>query len=381
MPAGPFKAYYSDGQTAASTPVILYLTDDGLTYRAVNDVDRPQWNYNKLTSIGPVIEGEGCQIGHQDLPGAILFVEDPLFVRSILQRAPQLSKAAATRRVLIPTLSFAALVMTVIAAIWYFDLSIAKSIAELMPHEIRKSLGRQVVESLTQGREPCDNPDGKAALDKMVARLTNGTEATKEFNIQVTMIGKTGFINAFAAPGEQIVVSKKLVKFVRSPDELAGIIAHEMGHGLELHPEAGIVRSIGISAGLQLILGGNAGQLGEMGAFLLELRYTRNGEREADEHAINILRAAQIRPKPFSQFFTRLEERYGTKSKDKNSKNGSDEEQEGEAASSTVDDVLKLLSTHPPLPERAKRIAGLEAWSSYPILNDQEWQSLQKICD
>ena len=113
-------------------------------------------------------------------------------------------------------------------------------------------------------------------------------------------------VNAFALPGEQIVVLRGLIEEADSPDEVAGVIAHEMGHGLELHPETGIVKALGMSAAVLLIFG-DSSSIGNWGAHLLQLSYTRSAEREADVHALRILKAADISPKGISDFFKRLE--------------------------------------------------------------------------
>ena len=52
-------------------------------------------------------------------------------------------------------------------------------------------------------------------------------------------------VNAFATPGGQIIMTRGLVQKAGSPDEVAGVLAHEIGHTIELHPEAGLVQGHG----------------------------------------------------------------------------------------------------------------------------------------
>ena len=115
-----------------------------------------------------------------------------------------------------------------------------------------------------------------------------------------------------------------LVKQAESPEEIAGVLAHEMGHGIEKDPEALFVRNIGMQTLISLLTGQSGdGSALEAGAFLLQLRYSRDAERTADARAIEILRKAGIAPKPTGDFFLRH---------------------------ASVDDggVLSYLSTHPP---------------------------------
>ena len=100
-----------------------------------------------------------------------------------------------------------------------------------------------------------------------------------------------------------------MINFVQSPEELAGVVAHEMGHGIKMHPEAGIVRALGISAGISIAFGGATGGFGDVGAMLLQLKYSRAAEFEADAIALSILKDAEIPAKPFAAFFARLEEK------------------------------------------------------------------------
>ena len=68
-------------------------------------------------------------------------------------------------------------------------------------------------------------------------------------------------VNALAVPGGQIVLTRGLVQTAGSPDEVAGVLAHELGHAIELHPETGIVRAMGLSAAAQLMFAGSAGSV------------------------------------------------------------------------------------------------------------------------
>jgi predicted Zn-dependent protease len=85
------------------------------------------------------------------------------------------------------------------------------------------------------------------------------------------------------------------------------VLAHELGHTLELHPEAGIVRAMGLAAATQLALAGSQGTVSNVGLLLTQLRYPRIAEREADAHALRMLQGAGIAAKGFGDFFERLE--------------------------------------------------------------------------
>jgi Peptidase family M48 len=76
-----------------------------------------------------------------------------------------------------------------------------------------------------------------------------------------------------------IIVTRGLLEKVGSPEEVAGVPAHEIGHVLELHPETAIVRAVGLAA--ELILTGSSSRLANLGILLSQLSYNRAAEREA----------------------------------------------------------------------------------------------------
>jgi len=133
-----------------------------------------------------------------------------------------------------------------------------------------------------------------------------------------------------------------------------------MGHSIEMHPEAGVLRAVGTVAVIKILLGGwSPDIMTDMGAQVVLLRYSRSAETEADDVALKMLRDAKIAPKGFSNFFERL----------------ADKEKKGAAPS-----VPDIFSTHPSSPERAKRAASQPAYPATPALSDAEWGALRNIC-
>ena len=68
---------------------------------------------------------------------------------------------------------------------------------------------------------------------------------------------------------------------LESPEELAGILAHEMGHVIERHPLAGAIRITGISVLLDLVVGGDSDivdALVQLGGTLIAFSYNREDE-------------------------------------------------------------------------------------------------------
>ncbi len=404
-----YSGQFSDGRTARITDVDVRLAEHGIDlFVAKSGELLGGWPYEELESSVFVQTGEPVHLGNKTLLGARLFVPNHAghradFASKLLERVPELSRQRANLRVVFWLTGAAVASILAIIAINMMDFSPARSIAQMIPDNVRKGLGEQVIASLGRGNTACHSPKGDKAFAKILTRLDKATGKAGKFDIKVIQIG---MMNAFAAPGEYIVISKKLLDFVESPEELAGVIAHEMGHGEKMHPEAGVVRALGISAGISIAMGGSTGGLGDLGGMLLQLKYSRTAETEADQLALQTLKAAQIPAKPFAAFFARLEKRHGglgdlkealdkaggkdkktsDKAKKEKTTNGHNDdkkvvEKEPDVKEDGFMHALQLLSTHPSSPARIKMIKSQPKWKSTPLLSASEWQDLRKICD
>ena len=385
-----FDGRMSDGRTAASVPVQVSFTDQGLAMKAPGTPEPVVWSYPSLTTAEPLRKASAdTLISSSEMPGATLFVESAGFTRTLGQRATHLSTGALRWQYAKPGLMVTAAIAAIVAAVWLLDLTPARTIAGWLPDPVRVRMGQQVVQSMTKDYPTCHTEDGRAALDKLTARLSAVSGGKEKFNVVVV---DWGLLNAFATPGSQIVMTKEIITDAKSPDEVAGVLAHEMGHGLELHPETGLVRAIGISAALELMSGGNTGTLANVGALLAQLSYTRVAEREADDHAIRILKASAISPKGLGDFFQRISKLEGdgeeakkddtkadeTKT-DATKKDGKDESAASERSYTSYFNT-DLLRTHPQSQDRAKLIKAQATYDATPALSEDEWQALRGIC-
>jgi predicted Zn-dependent protease len=154
-------------------------------------------------------------------------------------------------------------------------------------------------------------------------------------------------------------MTRGLIEKADGPDEVAGVLAHEMGHGIEMHPETALVRVLGLSAAADLMLGGSGGTLANIGLVLAQLSYTRAAEREADAHALAILKRAGVSAQGLAQFFTRV-----TKL----------EENKSELAE------IGILRSHPLTEERRAVVESQPPYPSTPSLSARDWAALRSIC-
>lgn len=105
--------------------------------------------------------------------------------------------------------------------------------------------------------------------------------------------------NAIALPGGFIYLTRGLLETVTSDDELAFVIAHEIGHVVGRHARKAISQDTIISVLASILLSG-ASEIIRTAADVLytmqRLGYSRNQEREADNFALKYMQAAGYNP-------------------------------------------------------------------------------------
>jgi predicted Zn-dependent protease len=110
-------------------------------------------------------------------------------------------------------------------------------------------------------------------------------------------------VNAFCASGGYIYVFTGMIKFVRSYDELAGIIAHKIAHVDLRHTTQQMTASFGKKLLFELILGDNRGLLTEVAGQLTGFAYSRVQKTESDMRAIDYLCQTPYAPDSMKNFF------------------------------------------------------------------------------
>jgi beta-barrel assembly-enhancing protease len=355
-----FSGRFSDGRTAATEAVTVTFAAVDLEIRRTSiEPSAPRrWDYAGLAaSASLTAKASDVLLTSPAMPGSTLFVADRDFVRLLAERAPHLKARTDRMRAAAPWLAVSGAIIALGGGIWAADISPSRIVAGFIPDNVRQTMGRRVIATMSDDRRICSTVAGDAALAKLTARLSAAANA--QFSVTVV---DWGLLNAFAAPGEQIMLTRELVQNARSSDEVAAVLAHEMGHGLERHPETGVVRMIGMSAALELVTGGGGGALGNAGLLLAQLNYTRTAERQADDHSYRILRGAGIVSTGIRDFFKRAGEL----------------EKKSEVAKTIGQ--FDILRTHPQSEERVKRALSQPPYPASPALDDADWQALKDIC-
>lgn len=348
--------FFADERTAG-TPVRVHLSDRGIVISGTADDDELIWPYGALEAeprVSP--EVQSTTISYKDMPESRLEIATPGLGEKLSRYAPQVVAS----RFSLSLLKYVFIGAFLGAAIWMlvtlYNVQPARWIASAIPEATRQSLGRSVISSMAKRYRVCNSAPGCKSVDLLTAKLVGSTSLSSKPNVLVV---DWSLVNAFAAPGGQLLLTNGFIRAARTPEEVAGVLAHEIGHSIELHPEAGIVRTVGIAAALDLIMGGGGGLSG-IGNLLLRNRYARQDERAADEQALRLLREARISQSGLIDFFERI-----------------GRSQNGQAGST----IGGLFQTHPYPLERASRARRSPTYDGRQALTQEQWRALKKICN
>jgi len=168
-----------------------------------------------------------------------------------------------------------------------------------------------------------------------------------------------GPVNAFTLPGGILVFYSDLFEQAKDGAQVAGVLAHEIGHVVHYHPMKGLVRQYGIELLVKLVSGGYSDLLSTLasgGNVLLALRNGRAFERDADTTGIQLLEKLEVRADGIASFFEQMLAK----------------EPKDSAA------VAGIWSSHPPTTERIN--ATRRPSSGTPPFTDAEWKAVRNVC-
>lgn len=353
-------ARFFDGEVARDHIAVAELTAQGLQIEGL-DVARRIWSLSGLTAVTPPQPGYPFRLSHEAEPGARLVITQEAFTRELVARAPHLAGGFNPRRAgRIAAIVAASALMT--AGVLYVLLSYApQTLAFVLPDSWRDSLGNQVEATLASDGRLCATSASNDTLRRLAARMTEGNPETPSFEVKIYDLN---ILNAFALPGGRVVMTRKLIDAARTPDEVAGVLAHEIGHVYHRHSEAQLIRAMGIELLLRIASGGGD-TVSSLAGLLAILQYSRDAEREADSFAQTALVHAAIDPMGLKRFFEELKKLEGS----------------GSSGGGLFDAMGDMMATHPMTDERIDAIKPLpEGTVARPALSDADWTSLRKIC-
>ena len=145
---------------------------------------------------------------------------------------------------------------------------------------------------------------------KIVANQKDRTTITFTF----TLINNDSVLNAFAVPGGHLFVYTGLLKAANSAAEVAGVLAHEIGHVTMRHGAKQLMKSEAVSTVNTILFGSDsasiAGAVLNICENLVFLKFSRDDEAQADSCAVKYTVASQYNPFGLVHFFETLMQKY-----------------------------------------------------------------------
>ena len=252
-----------------------------------------------------------------------------------------------------------ALMVVSFFALW-FSLSLIKFVDEddvkNFARENEKRLGELILETITSANEKVKDEKIHAIIDSIKVRICRTTRIDCD-EIKIHIIQKEE-INAFALPDNHMVIYSGLIAYANNAEEVAGVMAHEIGHMEKAHVMKKLVKEVGLEM-LFAMVGGDAGFeiVRETGRTLSSSAFDRSQEKEADDYAVEILAKSNIDPQHMSNLFFRLSQK------------------------NNLPGQLVWISTHPDTKDRAAYIIKKKQEYTYneDVIVKTEWVNVKKI--
>ncbi len=215
--------------------------------------------------------------------------------------------------------------------------------------EVERQWLRQLVRKGGITLTPPNLEKVKDQVSILIDSLKINTPELKPFDIEI-VVAPAPEVNAFAIPGGILMINSGFLEQAETTEEIMGVLAHELGHIEKRHNVKSMISGLGIAAGaltLSLFVGADISSWVVQGSNLLNLKYTRDHEREADERGLYYLKNANISASGMIAFFERL----------------SKKEVGGVAAQ-----VISIVNTHPLSIERIQYLKELSSKNKYDFI-------------
>jgi Zn-dependent protease with chaperone function len=365
VPRGP--AIYFDGTCSARNDVVVEAAAAGLQIYSADRRLLDEWLYAELRRQAAT-DGVLRLGRHGETLLARLEVRDAALAAAIEDRAVTLDRDGAAERKLrrkVVFLSLAAVVSLIVTAIVGVPV-LAARLTPLIPVSVEQKLGNAVDKQVHATLDTkhlgaafvcgagANGAAGRAALDKLVGKLT--TAAALPYPLQVDVVRRADF-NAFALPGGHIYVFEGLIDRAQAPDELAGVLSHEIGHVAHRDGTRTVLQAAGLSFLFGMMLGDFVGGGAVVIAAKTVLRssYSRQVEAAADTYSVGLMGKVGGDPRALATILARV--------------------------MADKDEGIKILSDHPDTKDRIVAInAVAPAGARTPLLGAADWAALKRIC-
>ncbi|MDR4494628.1 MAG: M48 family metallopeptidase [Nitrospirales bacterium] len=355
---------YYDGRSPIPRHVRVTVEPSGLTLKVPGGTTR-FWGYQELRQTQGRYSGEEVRLERGSGIDETLVVPNPGILLAIHQeggtRTSHLHHPGTRGRRVFLTILAALACVPVIYAIFSWGIpGLAGPITKAIPISWEIRLGEFVIQEFTKNHAACDDPELTANIETIMMSLTNPLTQSP-YSFRVTVVDSP-MVNALAAPGGNIIVFRGLLEDTDRPEELAGVLAHEIQHVRLRHGMRLIVQHMSMAVIIAALSGDTSGMLSyglQAAQTLQSLSYGREAEHQADEEGLSLLLQAHIDPNGMMTFFSKLSQAQRDNS------------------------PLRYLSTHPSTEERIRHLENLlpaQIPQIQPFPFAKNWEHIRSLC-
>lgn len=160
------------------------------------------------------------------------------------------------------------------------------------------------------------NREAYAYIQKITDRILNTGQMPyrNEFAWDVKIIDDDNTLNAFCTPGGYIYVYTGLIKFLDSEEALAGVMGHEIAHAAQRHSTRQMTKIYGLQTVVSVATGqAEPGMLSQIALGIINLRFSRTHEKEADTYSVNYLCPTTYEADGAADFFKKIQSQGGAR--------------------------------------------------------------------
>lgn len=323
-------AIYFDGKTSRRFAVELSLTADVAHITGDVRIEAPiadlRVSERSSHTVRKVTFPDGAYLEVQDRSAFNAMLTDSGFQDSLVVRMQQSWRG---------TLAALSITVAVLTLGYLYGLPAAsRAVAYALPVSVERAIGRGSLALLDRHvMAPSALPIERR---EEIGNRFRGLTPPKPGEPNYELVFRKGNIgpNAFALPSGQIVLTDEIVELVKDDDAVMGILAHELGHLHERHLMRRIIQTSTVGAVATLLFGDVSSVVANVPTLMLDMKYSRDAEQEADDYAIAMLKKNHISLAKFAMVFEKL--------------------------SAKASEPIPYLASHPATAERIAHINGAQ---------------------
>lgn len=337
-----------NGKSSAQREVVLRLEGERLRVSGAGiDLACPVGELRITPQLGSIRRslrlpnGVLCETGDERLVEALLRLQGRGLFGRLLHRWESSLRLA--------LLALGLLVLLVWGMLKYGIPYLARQVAFAVPQATETTLGRETLSTLDRlFLSPSKLPEARRQeIQERFRQMTATLQGCSGCRLELRASEQLG-ANAFALPSGIIVVTDGLVELARRDEELVGVLAHEFGHVTHRHSMRHVLQNSATGLIIAAISGDilSASSLAAgLPTALINAKFSRDFELEADDAALAYLEQRGINPRWFAEMLARLQAEHDRKAQAATG-----------AAPQHGRKLSDFLSTHPVTRERIERL-------------------------